>query len=132
MLPPSALVFMWARLLNICLGIWLMAASGVLGYAGAAHTNDVIVGALVASFACIAIWEVTRPVRWANVALGAWVVVAGWLLGFDGTAVINGGIVGVLVVACALVRGEVKEQFGGGWSALYGSEEDEQERANKA
>lgn len=74
---------MWARLLNIVLGVWLMASPSVLGYVGQARTNSTITGALAASFACIAIWGVTRPLRWLNVALGAWLIVAGWVLGFE-------------------------------------------------
>lgn len=110
---------MWARILNVSLGVWLMAASDVLNYAGGARTNDVIVGALVASFAVIAIWEVTRPARWANVALGAWLIAAGWVLGFEQTAAVNGSVVGVFVVTFGFVRGKVRERFGGGWSALW-------------
>ncbi len=123
---------MLARIINICLGVWLMAAASVLGYAGAARTNEVIVGALAASFAIIAIWEATRPVRWVNVVLGAWLVVAGWALGFDTAAAVNSSIVGALMTAAALVRGEVKENFGGGWSALWKSDDSETGRANEA
>lgn len=110
---------MWARLLNICLGVWLMASPSVLGYAGWARTISTIVGALSASFACIAIWEVTRPLRWANAALGVSLLVAVWALGSESDVATNGTIVGLLMLALALVRGEVKEMYGGGWSSLW-------------
>lgn len=116
---------MWARAINIALGIWLMAAGSILGYGGLAHTNDVIVGAIVSSMAVIALWEVTRQLRWVNVLLGAWLVIAGWVLGFETVAAINGSIIGAFVVALALVRGKLKEQFGGGWSALWTSDKGE-------
>ncbi|CAN5373025.1 MAG: SPW repeat domain-containing protein [Pyrinomonadaceae bacterium] len=61
---------MWPRIINIALGVWLMAAPAVIGDAGAARTNDVIVGALAASLALIAISEAARPARWAGFALG--------------------------------------------------------------
>ena len=110
---------MWARFLNIVLGVWLMASPSVLGYGGQARTNSTITGALAASFACIAIWAVTRPLRWLNVALGAWLIVAGWVLGFESIAAINSSIAGAVMTGLALVRGAVKEHFGGGWSALW-------------
>jgi len=110
---------MWARLLNICLGVWLMASPAVLGYGGAARTNNTIVGALVASFACIAVWEVMRSLRWVNFALGLWLLVAGGLFGSELSASVNSTIVGLLIAALALVRGKVKECFAGGWSSLW-------------
>ena len=113
---------MWARIINLVSGVWLMASSSVLGYAGAAKTNDVIVGACAASFAIIAMSEATRPVRWLNFALGAWLVVAGWVLGYEATAAaINSSVVGVLMILCASVRGKVESRFGGGWSSLWRS-----------
>lgn len=123
---------MWPRLLNICLGVWLMASASWLGDAGgAARANSTIVGALAASFACIAIWGATRPLRWVNLVLGLWLVVAGWVLGFEATSAINGNIVGALMAALALVRGEVKEQFGGGWKAVWKSDVNGIGRTNK-
>lgn len=113
---------MWARLLNICLGVWLTASPAALNYGGDARTNSTVIGALAASFACISIWGVTRPLRWVNLALGLWLVIAGWLLGFESSALINSSIIGTLMVLLALVRGEAKEKFGGGWSVLWKTE----------
>ena len=58
-----------------------MASPAVLDYADPARANDRIIGPIVASMATIAIWEVTRPLRWVNVVLGAWLLIAPWLLG---------------------------------------------------
>lgn len=112
---------MWARFLNAGLGVWLMAAPAVLGYGAPAATNDRIVGPLIASAAVIAMAGATRPVRRANTAFGAWLLVAPWLLGFGGPAMISSLLVGVAVIALSLVRGEVKDTFGGGWSSLWRS-----------
>ncbi len=112
---------MWARLLNICLGVWLMAAPSVLGYGGAARTNSTVVGALAASFACVALWEATRPLRWVNFALGLWLAVTAMALG-SGAAAVNGALVGILMAAAARAGGEVKGRYGGGWAALWRSE----------
>ncbi len=115
---------MWARLINAALGVWLMAAPAVLGYDGVASTNHRIVGPIVAAFAIIAIWEVTRALRWINAALGAWLVVAPLVLGYPALDVlINSLVVGLLIVTMATVRGKLTQQFGGGWSALWRSDD---------
>ena len=111
---------MWAQIINVILGVWLMAAPAVLGYTGPARTHDRIIGPLAVSCAVIALWEVTRPMRWGNVALGAWLLVAPWVLAYGWTPTVNSSAVGLLLMAFALVRGEVQPQrFGGGWSALW-------------
>lgn len=111
---------MWARILNALLGVWLMAAPAVLGYGGAAAINDRIVGPLGASFAIIAIAGVTRPVRRVNAVLGFWLLVAPWLLGYPNVAAVNSMLVGIAAFGLSFVRGTVKDEFGGGWSVLWG------------
>lgn len=111
---------MWAQIINAVLGVWLMAAPAVLGYGGAAGTNDRIVGPVAASVAVIAIWQVTRPVRWANLALGAWLLVAPWVFDYERIALVNSTIVGLLLMTFAAIRGKVEShRFGGGWPALW-------------
>ena len=111
---------MWARVVSATVGVWLVAAPAVLGYAGAARTNDRIVGPVAASLAVVSAWEVTRGVRWSAVALGAWLVVAPWLLAYgDTAAILNSTLVGLLLAALAPVGGETRQRFGGGWSALW-------------
>ena len=110
---------MWARIVNVILGVWLLAAPAVLSYGDPARTNDRIVGPLAAAIAAIAAWEVTRPVRWLNLILGLWLFAAPWLLGYEAGAMFNAMIVGLVLAACALVRGEYRPaRFGGGWAAL--------------
>lgn len=110
---------MWAQMINVAIGVWLMAAPDVLGYAGLAADHDRIVGPVVATFACVAIWEVTRPLRWANLPIGLWLLLAPWVLEFPQIELINSTICGALVAALSLVRGRLKHRFGGGWSALW-------------
>ena len=114
---------MWAQLANSLLGIWLMAAPAVLGYGDPARMNDRIVGPIAASFAFIAVWEVTRGLRRFNVALGAWLVVAPWMLGYDTVATVNSTAVGPFLIFFAALGGTVGQRFGGGWASLVpGSE----------
>lgn len=114
---------MWARLANTALGLWLMAAPAVLGYEGtAAATNDRITGPLAATFAIIAIWEVTRTLRWLNLALGLWLLAAPWSLGgFPAEATLTSMATGALLAVFSLVRGKIRQDHGGGWSAVWRS-----------
>lgn len=111
---------MWAQILNTLLGLWLMAAPDVLGYRGAAGVNDHILGPIAASAACVALWEVTRAVRWVNLPIGLWLIAAPWVLGYGAAPRLNSLAVGLPLVAFAAVRGELRQRFGGGWSALWG------------
>lgn len=110
---------MWAQIANTVLGVWLMCAPAVLDYGRPAATNDWIVGPLVAMFACIAIWESTRGVRWINVPLGVWLLVAPWVLGFETMPLANSTIAGALVSVLSFMRGSVQQKFGGGWVGLF-------------
>lgn len=118
---------MFPRLVNILLGVWLLVAPAILGYDGPAAKNSWIVGPLAASFAVIAIWEATRPLRYMNVLMGLWLLLAPWVLQFESTlALWNSLIAGVLMIPVALVRGPIHQRFGGGWSALWKSENEQE------
>jgi hypothetical protein len=110
---------MWPQLLNTALGLWLMAAPAVLGYGRPASTNDYIIGPLVATFACIAIWEATRPVRWINLPLGLWLIAAPLLLDTSQAGALNSVLCGIAIAVCSCLGGVVRRRFGGGWTALW-------------
>ena len=110
---------MWPQLLNTALGLWLMAAPALLGYGRPASTNDHIIGPLVATFACIALWEATRSVRWVNLPLGLWLVAAPLLLGHSQAGAVNSVLCGIAIAVLSCVGGAVQQRFGGGWSALW-------------
>ncbi|MDX1662562.1 MAG: SPW repeat protein [Candidatus Promineifilaceae bacterium] len=112
----------WPRLVNALLGGWLMASPALFGYAATtASKNQRVVGPLVVMFALIAVWEVTRPLRWLNLALGLWLIVSPFLLGtLDRTdAMLIAVATGLVIVGLSLVRGPIHERFGDGWSALW-------------
>ena len=110
---------MGARIAAAALGIWLMAAPAVLGYGGAAATNDRIAGPIAATVAIVGMSGVMRAMRRVNTAIGAWIALAPLVLGYGGAAAINAVAVGVLLVALSFVRGRVDDTFGGGWSSLW-------------
>ncbi len=109
---------MWARLANVAIGVWLMAAPAVLGYGGVAATNDRIFGPTAAAAAIIAMSDVTRPLRWVNLAIGIWLAVAPVVLGYATVPLVSSLTSGVAMSALSFVGGEVREKFGGGWSEL--------------
>lgn len=110
---------MWAQAINTLLGIWLMAAPALLAYGGVAADHDHIVGPVVATFACVAIWEATRAVRWANLPIGLWMLAAPWVLNFPAPATTNALLSGLLIAALSIPRGRFTHRFGGGWSSLW-------------
>jgi hypothetical protein len=114
---------MWAQLVNVAVGIWLMAAPAVLRSARAAEVNDRIVGPVAATFACIAIWPVTRPCRWVNLPLGLWLIASPLALRLGGADAINSVICGVVLVVFACLGGRTGEQLGGGWKSLWTRQE---------
>jgi uncharacterized membrane protein len=112
----------WSRatqVVNAALGIWLMAAPAVLGYNGAARTNDRIAGPVATACALIALHDATRSLRWVNLVLGAWLLIAPWVLGYELLSLLNSTVVGLLLVSSASVRGRSGQRLGGGWSSLW-------------
>jgi hypothetical protein len=110
---------MWAQAFNMVIGLWLMAAPAVLGYGRPMSTSDHIVGPLVATFACIALWEATRSARWVNLPLGLWIALAPWPLGAPAAGIVNGLVCGMAIAAISCRRGAMKHEFGGGWAVLW-------------
>jgi hypothetical protein len=101
----------WNLLLCVMLGVWLMAAPGVLGVTGALATSSHIVGAAAVTVAAVALAEVTRLARLLDVPLGLWIAVAPWVLGAGMPAARwNGAITGVLIALLAIRRGAVRER----------------------
>jgi hypothetical protein len=114
---------MWARVATLLLGIWLMMAPGLLHFNNIIADNDHIVGPLIVTFSTIAIWECTRNVRMLNLPLGAWLLFSPGILGYvDTAAFASDYTVGVLTILLSLVKQKRKNSFGGGWTAIWKSE----------
>jgi hypothetical protein len=113
---------MIARLVAVAAGVWLMFAPAVLGYEGAAETNDRIFGPIGAALAFVAIWQVVRAVRWGTLPVGIWLVAAPLVLGYDHTEAIISSIIAGLVMATSTFFGtQVTGSFGGGWRSVFPS-----------
>ena len=113
---------MWARIASFVLGIWLMVAPSVLGYADPARINDHIVGPVVFGFAFIAIWQLMQPLRWIELIAGAWLLAAPWIFGYETAPTINNIVVGLLLAVLAFLGAKTSKYFGGGWASLLSSD----------
>ncbi|HEV7349961.1 SPW repeat protein [Telluribacter sp.] len=113
---------MWAQLINVFLGLWLMVAPVFLTYNKQGTDNCHVVGPLVVTFAFIACWEITRPVRKTNFLTGLWLLAAPWVFGYSETMpIINDMAVGALVLVFSFVEGKIEESYGGGWKSVWQS-----------
>jgi hypothetical protein len=101
-----------------------MAAPAVLGYGEPARTNDHIVGPIAASFAIIAINEVSRPLRRINLIAGLWLLIAPWVLGYQLIDTINSTAVGVNLIVFSSLGGRIRHHYAAGWASLWRSEKD--------
>jgi hypothetical protein len=110
---------MLPQIINVALGLWLMAAPAVLRYGRPLSDSDHIAGPLAATFACIAIWEAVRGVRWINLPIGIWVAAAPWILGAPAAAQISGTLTGIAIAGLSCLGAEIEQSFAGGWAALW-------------
>jgi uncharacterized membrane protein len=77
---------------------------------------DHVMGALIVTFAVMALAEVGRPLRFANVAFGLGLAIAPWLVG-GGTRIagVVDSFVGVAVLLLSLPRGKLGQEHYGSW-----------------
>ncbi len=88
--------------INLLLGVWLIAAPFILGYAEVTpRWNDIILGILIGGVALIRMMSPTRSttwLSWANVLFGVWLIVAPFILGYASSVPLwNDIILGVIV-----------------------------------
>lgn len=103
----------WNLVLGTALGLWLMFAPSALGFGGSLADSDHFVGALIITFAVIAMAEVVRYVRFINILLGAWLIAAPFLLeGGDTISMWNDIIMGILVILASIKKGKIREHYG--------------------
>lgn len=121
-----------AQPVGMAVGIWLVAAPAVLGYAGT-PADDVhrVVGPLAASAALIAIWEATRGVRLLNLVLAAGLLVAPLVAGHPPAATVNALACGAVLLGVTPFGGRSSQSMGGGWRSLARSSPPRQERSNR-
>ena len=110
---------MTAQYFVTAIGIWMMAAPSVLGFAGTAEAIARTVGPILTTLSVIAVSECTRDVRLANIPLGVFLISAPLFIGQPLDAAVNGIATGAAVVLLSRVRGQVRSRFAGGWRSLW-------------
>ncbi len=107
------LVSNWHLLLSAGLGAWLMFAPDYFGTSGGASYSDRLVGALIVTFALIAVAEVARAVRFLNILFGVWLLIAPWVLsGFVAGAQWNDILAGIALIALSIPRNRISGRYG--------------------
>ena len=103
-------------------GLWLMAAPAVLGHAGtAAGKADRLIGPTIAAAGFLAIFPITRLMRWFNLLPGAALLVTPFVFGAPTDATVNDVVCGLVVLALATVERAPQDRYGGGWDTLLPS-----------
>lgn len=105
--------FPYHILLSAILGSWLLFSPHFFGVTGIAASNLYISGALIITFAVIALSEVARMVRVLNIFGGLWIAGSAWVLGdLSQLAQMHSTILGLMLAVLSLPRGKVREHFG--------------------
>ncbi len=111
---------MWAAIINIVLGLWLVISPSVLNMAPTTADNNHIIGPLVITFSVVSLWKINRNVIKANIVLGIWLLIALFVLDFSETIVfLLNGICGVLIILLSSIKRRSTQNFGGGWRSLF-------------
>jgi hypothetical protein len=106
----------WTLVASAGLGAFLMFTRVFFDTVPPMAGSDHLVGAMIVTFAVIAMAEVARPLRFVNVAFGLWLVVAPWVLDGGSTfASWVGVVIGIAVVALSLPRGKRSAEHYGDW-----------------
>ncbi|MEO7339061.1 MAG: NAD-dependent epimerase/dehydratase family protein [Caldimonas sp.] len=104
-------------LVGCCLvGAALMFTRVLFGTAPPLADSDHVSGALIVTFAVMAMAEVARPLRFVNVAFALWLIVAPWWLeGATPAAAWTEAAAGLCVLLLSLPRGRRSEAHYGRW-----------------
>lgn len=104
----------WNLILILLIGMWVMAAPGILSYSGTIADSNHLAGPLIVTFAVISMSEIARSVRFIFILFGLWLIAAPWVLGTDlEMAKWNGVISGILLIALSFPKGKIEDKRAG-------------------
>jgi uncharacterized membrane protein len=105
--------FAWNLFLSSILGLWLMLSPTVFGTQDLASDSHHLLGALIVTFAVIAMAQVARPVRFINCLLGLSLALLVWFLpGGTASFIWNATGVGIALTLLSIPRGRISDRFG--------------------
>jgi len=95
---------LWAPMLNVGVGGWLVTSPAILGYGSTAMAvSDIVAGLALTAFALLSLSVHQRWARWASAAVGVWLLFAPLVFWVPGSAAyLNGTLVGMLVIGLAV------------------------------
>jgi hypothetical protein len=102
----------WTLVASTVVGIWLMAAPGVVDVTGVASNVLTLGGSLVVTVSVIAMGEPVRLVRWCNVLLGPAIGIGCWVADAEAVVIVQALFAGLSVAVLAVPRGPKKERYG--------------------
>ncbi|AHM62469.1 vitamin k epoxide reductase [Flammeovirgaceae bacterium 311] len=104
----------WNLFIIMAVGFWVAAAPGILGYSGGIANSNHVAGALIVTFAVIAMSEVARSLRFIHILFGLWLIAAPWIMGSDNNvAMWNGVVAGIVLIALSFPKGKIEDRRGG-------------------
>jgi hypothetical protein len=104
----------WNLFLVLGIGAWIMASPQVLGFSGTMADTNQVAGAIIITFAVIAMSEVARSLRFLNILFGIWLIAGPWIIGADSNAALwNGVVIGVFLILLAFPKGKIVDKRGG-------------------
>jgi hypothetical protein len=104
----------WNLFVSIVIGLWFMAAPGILGFSGSMADSNHFVGALIVTFSIISMSEVVRTGRFLNVLFALWTAASVWIFDNPGGIVMWSQLGGAaILIALSFRKGIIKDQHGG-------------------
>jgi hypothetical protein len=111
---------MWAKAINIILGLWIMISPAIFPFNLLMADYNHITGPLIITFSITALWEINRNAKWLNVLVGILLIVATLIIQ-PGTmmVLVSNLFAAILVIILLFVKEKKKINYGGGWRSLF-------------
>jgi hypothetical protein len=109
-----------AQSVLVLVGLFLMAAPALFGYAGVddAADNHRAVGPVIVALAFLGIFRITRLMRWGNGATGSWLLVSPLVVDGPRATTVVSLVCAVVVLALFWIEKADQSDYGGGWDTL--------------
>ncbi len=102
----------WLIIVQIIIGVWLMARPNILPFNIESANCDHWMGAIIVTIAAVAAAEVTRIARFLNVIAGVMVLILTLVFSSESTPILISGIASaVLLIIASIPRGVIVERY---------------------